>query len=643
MAYDLDVGGGSTVRIHEPERGNFPENLGGAVEYTLTRFIYSTLEFMGGAMGSWLAGVLVKFLDSVEPALVTYTAPLLDMLLEVEGLPDHLHDFLIQLKTPTDAAGAAVLAGLASSAGGSVAGGVIGSLSTLWTYPLNRSIRGGRPGAGEIANMQWRGAISSGQASEWYKDLGYPDSAIEGYHEIVRPRIDIAGMVSAMLRKKLSRVHLTEELSRRGFTQRDIDLIYETIHRYLPAETIIQAYLRGEKTQQQAREDLSAQGLREHDIEVLFNLSQIIPNVSDLISMAVREAWDEEVAHRWGYDADFPEEFASWAEKVGLSRDWAIRYWRAHWNLPSVSLGFEMMHRNVITPGELEELLRISDYPAGWRNKMMEVSYKPFTRVDTRRMYGLGVLDREGVKRAYLDLGYDEVKAEAMTEFTILYESREGANDVSEYQSISQGLIEDAYRLGTLSQAEATTRLLDLGYTHETSNLILSVVDAKKELASVPDMMPQFRRDMQALVERAYERKVIGPQEGIEMLTDLGYSENEAEYILLAVNAIHHQKAIERRLNIIGKAYVLRAISTTRTYELLGQLNLPSAQQAEVIREWDVEREIRDRRLTESQYRKAYSLDIIDIEEYQESLRGLGYTERDIDILTRMMEKTVGE
>ena len=108
-------------------------------------------------------------------------------------------------------------------------------------------------------------------------------------------------------------------------------------------------------------------------------------------------------------------------------------------------------------------------------------------------------------------------------------------------------------------------------------------------------------------------------------------------------------------MSIIGKAYVLRAISRTRVFELLGHLNLAAAEQAQIIAEWDVEREIRDRPLTESQYRKYLTTKIkqIDgwlsagditeekrgimladlIEEYSENLRGLGYTEKAIGIL----------
>jgi len=623
--------------VHEPERANFPENLGGAVEFAITHFVYSTLEFMGGAMGSWLAGVLVKFLDSVEPALVEHVAPLLDMLLEIEELPDHLKDFFTQLKTPTSAAGATILAGLAATAGGTVAGGVIGSLSALWTYPINRQMRFGRPSITDSIAMQWRGIITPAQVSAWGADLGYPDLAQDAYREILRPRLDPASLMQCIHRGTLSPLTVMNELGARGYTTPDINLMQNLSYGRLPPATLINAVLRGEIPRSLAETDIKAQGWRDQDVDLLFRLAQVIPPVPDLISMAVREVFTPEIAERFGQFEDLPTPFVEWAARVGMSAEWAKRYWGAHWRLPTSIQAFEMYHRGVIDHSDLQLLLRALDIMPYWRDKLLQIAYKPYTRVDTRRMYGLGVLDRDEVKRAYLDLGYDEVKAEAMTEFTVRYEDEGGANNLARYRSMSQSLVTKAYELGKISEAEATTRLLDLGYDIETSNLLLALLDAEKEISETPQMLGEFRRDMRAIIERGYERKTISPETALSMLVDLGFGENEAEYMLLAVNAAYQQKSTERILSIIGRAYILRAITPTRTYELLGQLNLPAPQQSQVMAEWDVERNIRDRRLTESQYRKAYNSKIIDLDEYAESLRGLGYTERDIEILVALM------
>ncbi|GAH24689.1 unnamed protein product, partial [marine sediment metagenome] len=79
-----------------------------------------------------------------------------------------------------------------------------------------------------------------------------------------------------------------------------------------------------------------------------------------------------------------------------------------------------------------------------------------YTRVDVRRMYKTGTLDRAAVKTSYLDLGYDEEKAENMTKFAI-------AEGVSAEKELTKADILDGYKRTLFNEAEAFTMLLDLG------------------------------------------------------------------------------------------------------------------------------------------------------------------------------------
>ena len=136
--------------------------------------------------------------------------------------------------------------------------------------------------------------------------------------------------------------------------------------------------------------------------------------------------------------------------KHGFDPQWAQYYWYSHWVLPGTTQGYEMMHRGIISQGELQTLLRVSDIPSFWREKLMEMSYKPYTRVDVRRMYGLGVLDESGVKRSYLDLGYNDEKAEAMTQFTILYEAGDDADILTQYKDLTKAMVLQAFKKGMI-------------------------------------------------------------------------------------------------------------------------------------------------------------------------------------------------
>ena len=147
--------------------------------------------------------------------------------------------------------------------------------------------------------------------------------------------------------------------------------------------------------------------------------------------------------------------------------------------LPSIGQGFGMLHRlrpgttdNPFTMDDLQTLLRISDIPAFFRQRLTEIAYTPLTRVDVRRMYGMDVLDRDGVYQAYLDGGYNETNAELMTEFTIKYETQE-------QRDLTRAVIVDAYERSVMGQVEAHQSIIDIGYSEVNADLFIAVADTK--------------------------------------------------------------------------------------------------------------------------------------------------------------------
>ena len=171
-------------------------------------------------------------------------------------------------------------------------------------------------------------------------------------------------------------------------------------------------------------EELLKTGIHPDYLELYKTLAYPIPPVNDLITMAVREAFTPDIAARFGQYQDLPKEYVEAAQKKGVSKEWAERYWAAHWDLPSIQQGFAMLHRGIIGESDLNMLLRALDIMPFWRDKLMALSYKPLTRVDVRRMNQLGTLDESGVKKAYQDGGYNDYNAGRMTDFTIRYNRR---------------------------------------------------------------------------------------------------------------------------------------------------------------------------------------------------------------------------
>lgn len=680
---ELSTGGGQTVQIDEPTRETFEDNLRGALLFGLAHILYDVLGWMGNALGSFISGIAVGFLERLEPEFVTYVEPLIDELLDMDELPDVWRTFLTKLKTPTAPAGASLLAAFGSSASGAIVGSTMNVLLAPLTYALNDKMRLSLLSVSELHAAYRRGLIDLEGRQRIMGYLGYNQEAQDALEGLFRLYPSADDMLLGLRLGTITNENVIGELQKQGFTQPAIDLLLDNNvrpfeldwsvnayrrglidhpqlantfaqHGYNPMimETflraseqllgvgdVLRAYHRQVLTEPQALSAITAQGYNAETASKIMELSYQIPGPNDLIRMSLREAFDENVVNKWGYDADYPKVFQDWMEKQGFDPSWSKYYWRSHWELPPVMMGFDMLHRGIIDTEDMRELLRIQDYPVGWRDKMMAISYNPITRVDVRRMYQLGVIDRTQVKRRYLDIGYNAQDAELMTQFTEKYQSTDVKVPEQEYRDLTRSVVIDAYKKKVIDQADATTRLMGLGYETHDIGLLLSLADWQKSVSETPDYMSEYRKDIVAIIERAYTHRLIDHDTASGYLRDVDLSDGEITYKLQSLDTYLGLDNIETAIKAIADGYVSRAITRTDVADGLGQLGLAGQTQEDLLGLWDMARNLRSRRLTEAQYRKAWSDKIINEGAYIDALRGLGYTDYDIDLLIKMYGK----
>jgi len=636
MAFNIGIGGGQSARINEVTRGSFPDNLSGAVQYSLAHALYKTLERFGGATGAFLAGLGVQFLERIEPSLVHYATPLLDLILEMPELDSHLRTFFAQLRRPEFEGGATILGGLATQAGGAVMGSVVSTLLLPLNYYLNQQNRATLLGVSETLTAYRRGSLSNSAMRTELAKQGFTDGRIDLLFKVTEMWAGATDVVTAYFRGEIDQSTFEGRMRSMGVPAADVSILVANFRRYLGPATLLNALFRGERTAGELWKDLRGQGYTTEDINTLITVAHPIPAANDLVRMGVRDAFRPEIVQKWRYGEDFPSELGEYMAKHGFDDQWARYYWYAHWALPSTQQGYEMMHRDIISREELQTLLRVSDIPSFWREKLMEMSYKPYTRVDVRRMYGLGVLDETGVKRSYLDLGYSDEKAEAMTQFTILYEAPDEDDILAQYKNLTKSMVLQAFEKGMIDKPTTVTRLLDLGYQQWDVDFIIELSVWQQQIKDTPDFRSDYQKDIKSIVEKAYSQRIMSRSEAMSMLQAIGCTEAEGEYLTETVDYYYSLSILNKRIDAIGESYVKRGINRGNAVGKLGRLGITAGTQDQTLAEWDIDRDNRSRRLTEAQYRKALTTDIITVGEYQENLRGLGYTDYDIWILTGM-------
>jgi len=399
--------------------------------------------------------------------------------------------------------------------------------------------------------------------------------------------------------------------------------------------------LRGEMSEGVHDDWMGRFGYEAANIRVQKALYQQIPSPTDLVRMGVREVFTPAIAERFGQFEDFPPAFGQWMGKQGFDEFWSKSYWGAHWDLPSTMQGFEMLHRGVIHQGELNLLLRALDVMPFWRDKLTQISYNPFTRVDVRRMYSAGVIERGEVERTYRALGYAPADAVTLTDWVIKAFPRKTDDPNAGLRGLSLGTIKQAYARRLIDRETALEDVIELDYAPDDADLIIT----NWEFEWTVD--PGARSDLPlkdvgvSVIERAYERRLIEFNAGITELTEMGFTPEDARLRLQLVDlGLEEQLAnlqIDAALNDFENGLITDAQFAAR----LADINVPRARIDFLVEREILSREVKNQRLTLAQMKKAVAAGLMGEDEYRSRLDARGYNVRDVEILVALEVEAV--
>ena len=278
---------------------------------------------------------------------------------------------------------------------------------------------------------------------------------------------------------------------------RDVDWTVFGAQAHIPLRDLLTLYNRGNIDDKTAGYHLLKEGVRDQGTaDALMSLRHEIPPVADLIRFAVRDVFFPDIVKDYGEANEYPKVIDKFIKWQGLGWDtgyllpestdvdgnivpahnanWGELAWVAHWEFPSVTAGYDMLHMlytesrygpspyTLDAQGQVDKtktfdkkdhdrLLRAAGYSTYWRNKMEAISYPPLTRVDTQRMFHLGIIDLKEMYHNYRLQGYDDINAVRLSKFTQIEQRPDIIKDVEKLFELGT-LDEDQYRV-TLKQA----------------------------------------------------------------------------------------------------------------------------------------------------------------------------------------------
>jgi len=262
----------------------------------------------------------------------------------------------------------------------------------------------------------------------------------------------------------------------------------------------------------------------------------VIPGPTDLIRMQLREVFDEDFRPELLLPGT-GQVYKDAMKESGFNEYWSDSYWAAHWVLPSLGDLDEMLYRRHITIEEWRTMVRRNDYLPAWINRREKIIYKPYTRVDVRRMWDLAQLSEQEVLDNYKDLGYDELHATKMTIWTKLY--------------VLAVELRARYSKGWITAAEVKSEVIAAGMAPARAEIwVQKIIKADQE-----DRMISERDLTKAEIVKGVKAGFLTVSEGVELLVDMGYDEAESEYIIaINVEAISGSpETLEEFQDIVNK------------------------------------------------------------------------------------------
>ena len=265
-----------------------------------------------------------------------------------------------------------------------------------------------------------------------------------------------------------------------------------------------------------------------------------------------------------------------------MPKEFAERFWFAHWVLPSLGQGFAMFHRlrdpdsdTFFSLDDLRNLVKTQDISPFFRDRLIEIAFRPLTRVDVRRMFRDGTLDRDQVLSAYRDLGFSEESAELMTEWTVK-NARQAQKDLTR------------------------------------TNII-----------------------------KGYKRKMFTRPEALEGLERIGYDEDEAGFFVAMADFEIAEALQDQVLDTVEFRFVEGIITQSQVFDEIGSLNLPAQQVEELLLVWNLKRQRKARLPTRGEIEDLYRRGIVEAVEVTDLMKARRYPERVIDWYVERLDEEI--
>ena len=268
-----------------------------------------------------------------------------------------------------------------------------------------------------------------------------------------------------------------------------------------------------------------------------------------------------------------------------------------------------------------------------------EQKERELTKSDLLNLYVEGLARWSWIEAKLGELGYTEDSIKALK---ALADHRRSSKFVRKERDMTTSQILRALKLGIITESNARRRLTDLGYSDDEIKILIETALYKEEEESTEEEKALTKSD----ILRAFKEDVISEAEARSMLKALGYSDANIEILMTIAKKAKEPVKKEKERDLtkapILKAFRIGMISREEAKSMLIGIGYSEDEAEFLVRveeaDMQAEKHERERDLTKSEILKLYEYGLIDLYTLREKLRAMGYDDEEVEALIALTE-----
>ena len=219
-----------------------------------------------------------------------------------------------------------------------------------------------------------------------------------------------------------------------------------------------------------------------------------------------------------------------------------------------------------------------------------------------------------------------------MADWTVQYNARGGDDNTTDLRSLTMGVILKGHRKGVIDRSEATEQLMLIGFTQNDAEFILDADISNTDMDAIPDKLKDNYNRIEKETTRGYMQGVIDKDLAIDTFLDLGYTEPQAQSEIIWADWEVSQQLGELIISSVRDRFVKYDINSVDVKELLALFGISFTEQQRLIEQWDIIRLNRIKSPTKTELKRWLNKGLMDMEIVGDRLRGMGYSDQIVRI-----------